>query len=126
MEIDKSRRSALKRIMERDDTAAKTLVLCVSKVISWGGNDKSESKDPKQGPAVIEVTDGWYGIKALLDTSLTALLHRRRLFVGQKIIIHGAELVGSEEACTPLEAPESLMLKVEIVVVFCIFFLMSK
>ncbi|XP_040196374.1 breast cancer type 2 susceptibility protein isoform X2 [Rana temporaria] len=111
VEIDKSRRSALKRIMERDDTAAKTLVLCVSKVISWGGNDKSESKDTKQGPAVIEVTDGWYGIKALLDTSLTALLHRRRLFVGQKIIIHGAELVGSEEACTPLEAPESLMLK---------------
>ncbi|XP_018409532.1 PREDICTED: breast cancer type 2 susceptibility protein [Nanorana parkeri] len=111
VEIDKSRRSALKKIMERDDTAAKTLVLCVSKVISWHGNDKSESNDPKQGSAVIEVTDGWYGIKALLDTSLTALLHRGRLFVGQKIIVHGAELVGSEDACTPLEAPESLMLK---------------
>ncbi|CAI9557236.1 unnamed protein product, partial [Staurois parvus] len=97
--------------MERDDAAAKTLVLCVSKVISWGGNDKSEFNDPKQASAVIEVTDGWYGIKALLDTSLTALLHRRRLFIGQKIIVHGAELVGSEDACSPLEAPQSLMLK---------------
>lgn len=104
--------------MERDDTAAKTLVLCVSKVLSWGGNDKSELNDPKQGSAVIEVTDGWYGIKALLDTALTALLHRRRLFVGQKIIVNGAELMGSEDACTPLEAPDSLMLKVETIQYF--------
>ncbi|KAM5180567.1 breast cancer type 2 susceptibility protein [Mantella aurantiaca] len=111
VEIDKSRRSALRRIMERDDTAAKTLILCVSKGLSWGGSDKSELTDPKQSSAVIEVTDGWYGIKALLDTALTALLHRRRLFIGQKIIVNGAELVGSEDACTPLEAPDSLMLK---------------
>ncbi|XP_036603873.1 breast cancer type 2 susceptibility protein [Trichosurus vulpecula] len=117
IEIDKSRRSALKKIMERDETAAKTLVLCVSEIISSGtntsiiANSKNSSVDSKKESAVIEVTDGWYAIKALLDTPLLALLHRGKLTVGQKIITHGAELIGSQEACTPLEAPASLMLK---------------
>ncbi|KAM4701523.1 breast cancer type 2 susceptibility protein [Discoglossus pictus] len=116
VEIDKSQRSAIRKIMERDDSPAKTLVLCISKIFSVGlphqGNNKSESSDSKPVPAVIEVTDGWYSIKALLDPALTALLRRGRMFIGQKIIVHGAELTGSEDACTPLEAPESIMLKI--------------
>ncbi|XP_078258485.1 breast cancer type 2 susceptibility protein [Rhinoraja longicauda] len=132
VEIDQSRRSALKRIMERDDIAAKTLVLCISKIISLGSRsiqNKESSSDAFKEPktpiekgdmktksdmsfGVIEVTDGWYGIKALLDSPLTALLRKRRLVVGQKIIVHGAELVGSQDPCSPLEAPESLMMKI--------------
>ncbi|XP_055492834.1 LOW QUALITY PROTEIN: breast cancer type 2 susceptibility protein [Leucoraja erinacea] len=132
VEIDQSRRSALKRIMERDDVAAKTLVLCISKIISLGSRstqNKQNSSDAFKEPktpiekgdmktksdmsfGVIEVTDGWYGIKALLDSPLTALLQKRRLVVGQKIIVHGAELVGSQDPCSPLEAPESLMMKI--------------
>ncbi|CAH2225099.1 breast cancer type 2 susceptibility [Pelobates cultripes] len=117
VEIDQTRRSAIRKIMERDDSSAKTLVLCISRVITQGGNatnprsDKNEPADTKPGAAVIEVTDGWYGIKALLDPALTALLHSGKLFIGQKIITHGAELVGCDDACTPLEAPESIMLK---------------
>ncbi|KFU90182.1 Breast cancer type 2 susceptibility protein, partial [Chaetura pelagica] len=116
LEVDKSKRSAIKKITERDDAAGKTLVLCVSKVISLntsvspsGSNKNVESK---KEAAVIEVTDGWYGIRALLDPPLKAFLCRRRLTVGQKIIVHGAELVGSQNGCTPLEAPDSLMLKI--------------
>ncbi|KAM4796088.1 breast cancer type 2 susceptibility protein [Rhinophrynus dorsalis] len=112
VEIDKSQRSAIKKIMERDDSPAKTLVLCISKILSYPSSNKNEQDDSKQVSAVIEVTDGWYGIKALLDPALTALLRSGRLFIGQKIIVHGAELTGSEDACTPLEAPESLMLKI--------------
>ncbi|XP_051842448.1 breast cancer type 2 susceptibility protein [Antechinus flavipes] len=117
IEIDKCRRSAIKKIMERDETAAKTLVLCVSEIISSGtnmsiaANSKNNKVDTKKESAVIEVTDGWYAIKALLDIPLLALLHRGKLTVGQKIITHGAELIGSQEACTPFEAPPSLMLK---------------
>ncbi|XP_074159627.1 breast cancer type 2 susceptibility protein isoform X3 [Sminthopsis crassicaudata] len=117
IEIDKSRRSAIKKIMERDETAAKTLVLCVSEIISSGtnmsitANSKNSKVDTKKESAVIEVTDGWYAIKALLDIPLLALLHKGKLTVGQKIITHGAELIGSQEACTPFEAPPSLMLK---------------
>ncbi|XP_032006409.1 breast cancer type 2 susceptibility protein isoform X1 [Hylobates moloch] len=117
MEIDRSRRSAIKKIMERDDTAAKTLVLCVSDIISLSANtsetssNKTSSADT-QKVAIIELTDGWYAVKAQLDPPLLAVLKNGRLTVGQKIILHGAELVGSPDACTPLEAPESLMLKI--------------
>lgn len=107
VEVDKSQRSALRRITERDDTPAKTLVLCVCGVETSGTASKTE------GPvAALWLTDGWYTLRALLDPPLTALLQRGRLSVGDKLVTHGAELVGSQDACPPLEAPESLMLKV--------------
>ncbi|XP_048348570.1 breast cancer type 2 susceptibility protein isoform X1 [Sphaerodactylus townsendi] len=117
VEVDKSHRSAIKRITERDDVAGKTLILCVSKIISLSSKvspiyDKSTVMENKREAAVIEVTDGWYGIRAVVDSALRSLLCRGRLRVGQKIIVHGAELVGSQDACTPLEAPESLALKI--------------
>ncbi|XP_044783262.2 breast cancer type 2 susceptibility protein isoform X3 [Bubalus bubalis] len=117
VEIDRSKRSAIKKIMERDDIAAKTLVLCVSEIISLS-TDISEPSSSKTSSvdttkvAVVQLTDGWYAIKAQVDPPLSALLKNGRLTVGQKIVIHGAELVGSPDACTPLEAPESLMLKI--------------
>ncbi|XP_068868421.1 breast cancer type 2 susceptibility protein isoform X5 [Aphelocoma coerulescens] len=116
LEVDKSKRSAIKKIMERDDAAGKTLVLCISKIISLSTvvspSSSSKNVESKKAAALIEVTDGWYGIRALLDPPLKALLDRRRLTVGQKIIVHGAELVGPQNGCTPLEAPDSLMLKI--------------
>uniref|UniRef100_A0A8C6JMW5 Uncharacterized protein n=1 Tax=Melopsittacus undulatus TaxID=13146 RepID=A0A8C6JMW5_MELUD len=116
LEVDKSKRSAIKKITERDDAAGKTLVLCISKILSLNTvvspNGSNKNVESKKAAAIIEVTDGWYGIRALLDPPLKAFLHRRRLAVGQKIVVHGAELVGSQNGCTPLEAPDSLMLKI--------------
>ncbi|NXR82906.1 BRCA2 protein, partial [Pycnonotus jocosus] len=116
LEVDKSKRSAIKKIMERDDAAGKTLVLCISKIISLNTvvspSSSNKNVESKKAAALIEVTDGWYGIRALLDPPLKAFLDRRRLTVGQKIIVHGAELVGPQNGCTPLEAPDSLMLKI--------------
>uniref|UniRef100_A0A8C5SJR0 Tower domain-containing protein n=1 Tax=Laticauda laticaudata TaxID=8630 RepID=A0A8C5SJR0_LATLA len=118
IEVDKSQRSAIKRITERDDVAGKTIILCISKIISFSTNmpqtadSKSITEDNKKEVAIIEVTDGWYGIRAILDPPLQSLLSRQKLTVGQKIVVHGAELVGSQDASTPLEAPESLMLKI--------------
>ncbi|NXG41673.1 BRCA2 protein, partial [Psilopogon haemacephalus] len=116
LEVDKSNRSAIKKITERDDAAGKTLVLCISKIISLNTaaspSSSSTNVESKKAAAIVEVTDGWYGIRALLDPPLRAFLHRRRLTVGQKIIVHGAELVGPQNGCTPLEAPDSLMLKI--------------
>ncbi|KFR13585.1 Breast cancer type 2 susceptibility protein, partial [Opisthocomus hoazin] len=116
LEVDRSKRSAIKKITERDDAAGKALVLCVSKIISLNTvvspSSSNKNVESKKAAAIIEVTDGWYGIRALLDPPLKAFLHRRRLTVGQKIIVHGAELVGSQNGCTPLEAPDSLMLKI--------------
>ncbi|NXI78487.1 BRCA2 protein, partial [Rhipidura dahli] len=116
LEVDKSKRSAIKKIMERDDAAGKTLVLCISKIIllntAVSPSSSNKNMESKKAAALVEVTDGWYGIRALLDSPLKAFLDRRRLTVGQKIIVHGAELVGPQNGCTPLEAPDSLMLKI--------------
>ncbi|XP_061828628.1 breast cancer type 2 susceptibility protein [Nerophis lumbriciformis] len=119
VEVDHSRRPALRKIMEKDDIAAKTIVLCVCGVVSQ--QDRGEPNTPQEGGAHVQVenqcavvwlTDGWYAIKAQLDHPLSAMLVNGRLAVGGKIIVHGAQLVGSQEACSPLEAPESLMLKI--------------
>ena len=108
--------------MERDDTVAKTLVLCVCGVVSRGQNRPSRAKASSPQVAgskadspfgVIWLTDGWYRIKAQMDAPLTAMLAKGRLAVGGKLVIQGAQLVGPQAACSPLEAPESLMLKVE-------------
>ncbi|KAI9547923.1 hypothetical protein NQZ68_012940 [Dissostichus eleginoides] len=123
VEVDYTRRPALRKIMEKDDTSAKTLVLCVCGVVSRGHSTNRQSfSDTKTPPdaeakvenpsAVVWLTDGWYAIKAQLDEPLTAMLHKGRVAVGGKLIIHGAQLVGSQDACSPLEAPESLMLKI--------------
>lgn len=123
VEIDHSRRPALRKIMEKDDTAAKTLVLCVCGIVSRGQSLNKQSRNGTKTPqgadakveppsAVVWLTDGWYAIKAQLDEPLTAMLHKGRLAVGRKLIIYGAQLVGSQDACSPLEAPDSLMLKV--------------
>ncbi|XP_051534410.1 breast cancer type 2 susceptibility protein isoform X2 [Myxocyprinus asiaticus] len=113
VEVDQSRRSALRRIIERDDTPAKTLVLCVCG-IAYTNQEKSEdrSTDAKVESTVVWLTDGWYAIRGLLDPPLSAMLHKGCLRIGDKVMINGAELVGSQEACPPLEAPESLMLKI--------------
>ncbi|XP_035240203.1 breast cancer type 2 susceptibility protein [Anguilla anguilla] len=124
VEVDRSQRSALRKIMERDDTPAKTMVLCVCGVVSTGPapaapvqpesrtSPGSGAKAGGSSGGVIWVTDGWYAIKVLLDAPLTAMLLQGRLAVGGKVVTHGAELVGSQDACSPLEAPESLMLKI--------------
>lgn len=97
-------------------------MLCVSEVIPSGAHlsdahgkktsGAAASSAAASGAAVVELTDGWYAVRAQLDPPLSALLRTGRLGVGHKVVTHGAELLGPPEACAPLEASESLMLKV--------------
>jgi len=52
---------------------------------------------------MLELTDGWYMIKAMLHAPLSILVQKGRITVGQKLFISGAELTGSNEALSPLE-----------------------
>ncbi|XP_078603225.1 uncharacterized protein LOC144877195 [Branchiostoma floridae x Branchiostoma japonicum] len=114
-EVDLSQISALKKILERDDTPSKTIVLCVARVIPpTSGQDCTSGQDSKKVPqkeTIVELTDGWYGIRAALDPPLARLVESKRIYVGQKLCVSGAELVGSQDACSPLEAPANLLLK---------------
>lgn len=99
-EIDNSSRPALRKIVEQDDIPSKTMVLCVSSI-------KQENN-----AASLEVTDGWYSMRTELDEPLMKMVTNGRIFCGQKLITSCAELVGSVSACTPLEIPDDMALKI--------------
>jgi len=98
-EIDKSQRSALRRIIEQDDTPAKTMILCISAI------------DSNPSATGLELTDGWYCIKAQIDPFLKNLADTGKICVGLKLIISGAELV-SPGPTSPLEMGPDTYLKV--------------
>lgn len=91
-EIDRVERSAIRRIVERDDTPAKRMILFVSRI--------SEQSLVYS----IELSDGWYAIRThSLDTVLSNAINKGKIVVGTKLVIQGAELMGIEEGCSPLE-----------------------
>lgn len=49
------------------------------------------------------MTDGWYSIRVQLDKQLQSLAKKGKIYIGQKLYIQGAELVGSDQAVSPLE-----------------------
>ncbi|XP_052797202.1 uncharacterized protein LOC128229360 [Mya arenaria] len=102
-EIDRAERSSIKKIYEQDDTPGKRMVLCVAEIRSSVGEEGKQVQ--------LYLSDGWYGIPAQVDSALTRLVLAGRIFVGQKLIMARAELVGGEDASTPLEAASSVMLK---------------
>ncbi|KAI8495312.1 Breast cancer 2, early onset [Branchiostoma belcheri] len=117
-EVDLSQRSALKKILERDDTPSKTLILCVARITPHtisqdcaAEQDSKKGANTKQKETIIELTDGWYGVRAALDPPLVRLVESKCISLGQKLCVSGAELVGSQDACSPLEAPANLVLK---------------
>lgn len=52
----------------------------------------------------LELCDGWYSIKTnALDSILSNAVIAGKIMVGTKLIIQGADIVGFEEPCSPLE-----------------------
>ncbi|XP_055298037.1 uncharacterized protein LOC129566276 [Sitodiplosis mosellana] len=101
-EIDNVQRSAIQKIVEKDDSAAKRMVLFVSRILD---NNLA---------CTLELSDGWYSIKtSVLDAVLTHAVINRKIVIGTKLVIQGAEVVGFEEACSPLEMPGSVALKIQ-------------
>ncbi|KAK9722095.1 hypothetical protein K7432_002942 [Basidiobolus ranarum] len=119
-EINLGHRSALKRIIERDDSPAKPMVLCVSAIIENKSLDTNNNRaeavtdDAIQAPSkyVLELTDGWYSLRTHIDKPLQRAIDSKKLQIGYKLSIVGARLVGSTEATPALEVSESTCLKI--------------
>jgi hypothetical protein len=131
-EVDRSERSCLKKIYEKDDVASRRMILCVAaidfekledtlriiKTKSLNRTRKSTDKDSNISTAeptsslVIELTDGWYSIKADFDEPLLSMVKCGKIVTGTKLCIYGAELCALTDACSPLEAPPGVFLRV--------------
>ena len=59
----------------------------------------------------IELSDGWYSIRALCDCHLTDHFKSNKVKVGDKLAVFSAELVGCpNDGCTPLEVSDILLI----------------
>lgn len=50
----------------------------------------------------LELTDGWYALRTIIDIPLCSQLIRKNIVIGTKLLIQGATILNSE-GCAPLE-----------------------
>jgi hypothetical protein len=91
-EVGLAQRSALRKIMEQDDSAARFMVLVVVEVPAEPGETFK-----------LLLSDGWYTVGAALDTHLCALVRQGKIRTGYKLCVWGAQLEAPGPT-TPLEA----------------------
>lgn len=97
-EIDKAERPAIRRIVEMDDLASKRMVLFVSAIYN-----------ENETPRALQLCDGWYAIRTTsLDPTLVKAVQNKKIEIGTKLIIQGAELLGCTEGAHPLEVKRCL------------------
>lgn len=63
----------------------------------------SPPKETTPLSGIIELTDGWYFIEAILDASLTILLQTHHIYPGLKLRIACSHMQNNENGCAPLE-----------------------
>lgn len=81
-EYREGRRAALERVVASDSPASNPMTLCVSAVI--------HPTNPEHLPQ-LEVSDGWYRIRATIDEPLARAVRKGTIRVGRKIAIAGAQ-----------------------------------
>ncbi|KAJ3172630.1 Breast cancer 2, early onset [Geranomyces variabilis] len=104
-EINCASRSAIKKIVERDDIPESYMVLSVSHISKELLSNENWD---------LELTDGWYPIKASIDEALQLYIRQRKILVGDKISVCGAQLVGPADPCPVLEATDAVRLKLAV------------
>ncbi|XP_019864859.1 uncharacterized protein LOC109594117 isoform X2 [Aethina tumida] len=100
-EIDMTQRSAVRLICEQDGSPQRRMVLVVSKIkeIELGGRYE------------LELSDGWYGIRTVIDNILSYQVFKGKVRIGTKLITCSAEL-DTYRPFHPLDAPESACLRI--------------
>eukprot|EP01129_Flabellula_baltica_P014248 TRINITY_DN6781_c0_g2_i1.p1 TRINITY_DN6781_c0_g2~~TRINITY_DN6781_c0_g2_i1.p1 ORF type:complete len:602 (-),score=94.02 TRINITY_DN6781_c0_g2_i1:917-2722(-) len=115
IEIFQSKRPAIRKILEQDESSARLIVVVVTAIRFTG-----TSSDPTGHPSddhslgIIEISDGWYSINAQLDEKLTELLNKGKIYEGLKLRIASSVVIGSGRAQSPLDITDSTMLGIHV------------
>ncbi|KAI9057745.1 hypothetical protein FKP32DRAFT_1321754 [Trametes sanguinea] len=111
-ELNGGSRPALRLISTEDAPAACPMVLCVSNIIMRGSSMMSKEGIPLEAHAELEVTDGWYRLRANVDMPLARAIRRGTICIGTKLAVSGAKLSGDrKEPCEILEAYDNTWLE---------------
>ncbi len=74
------------KLLEQDVPSSHAMVLRVARIIA----PPADQQPPGGGPqkAQLQLTDGWYAIRALVDTPLAALIQQSKICVGECLQHH--------------------------------------
>ncbi|CAH0761925.1 unnamed protein product [Diatraea saccharalis] len=109
-ELYNTERPALRKILEKDDVASKTLVLCVAAIYVDGVSVSSVVN--LTANVELLLTDGWYCVKSTIDKMLTKLVYDEKIRIGSKIVTNGAELLNCDQGIAPWEDTSYVRLKI--------------
>lgn len=87
-ELNTGSRPPLRKICTQDAPASCPMILCVSG-ITWSEGGVDEDGLPVPPHPKLEVTDGWYRLRAQIDDSLARAVRKGVLRVGRKIAVAG-------------------------------------
>ena len=88
-EIDEGHRPALRRVLEHDAPAGRSIVLCVSDIAmpfpaaQQGRQPPQPAAETGGGGPQLELTDGWYCVRAVLDNPLSLLMRSGKIGLGE-------------------------------------------
>ncbi|KAI0354580.1 hypothetical protein OH77DRAFT_1496552 [Trametes cingulata] len=111
-ELNGGSRPALRLICTEDAPATCPMILCVSNIVIRGSPGVDRNGYPLDPVPELEVTDGWYRLRASVDLPLARAIRRGRICIGTKLAVSGAKLTGDrKEACEILEAYDNTCLE---------------
>jgi breast cancer 2 susceptibility protein len=91
-ELNQAQRPALRLIVTQDAPAALPLALCVSDIVWFEAEHRRGVTYPE-----LEVTDGWYRLKAKIDAPMARAIKRDVIRIGRKIGVAGARVKSSSQ-----------------------------
>ncbi|KDQ63249.1 hypothetical protein JAAARDRAFT_75716 [Jaapia argillacea MUCL 33604] len=106
-ELNHGHRPPLRLITTQDAPASLPMVLCVSN-ITYSKGGVSPDGVPMESKMELEVTDGWYRLRAKVDAPLARAIRKGIIRIGRKIGVTGARLVSErKDGIEILEAYDS-------------------
>ncbi|THH18249.1 hypothetical protein EW146_g2694 [Bondarzewia mesenterica] len=106
-ELNGGQRPAFRLVTTQDSPAACPMILCVSNIF-WSKGGIGDDEEPIIPHPELEVTDGWYKLRAQVDGPLARAVRKGSICVGRKIAVAGAKLsTGKSEPCEVLDAYNS-------------------
>ncbi|KAL4070686.1 BRCA2, oligonucleotide/oligosaccharide-binding, domain 1-domain-containing protein [Scleroderma citrinum] len=109
-DLNGSSRPPLRLIVTRDASVESPMVLCISDII-WPANSVDDNGQPATSHPELEVTDGWYRLRARVDGPLGRATRKGLIKIGRKIAIAGSKLSSPrKEGSEVFEAYDSTVL----------------